>query len=112
VRGVHACAACAACMRARACARVHACVRVRGGGGALRTHARCALITCAVCPGDFVLFETLKLPTLYVCPVEHVLGRVPMIHLRACVHAGARGWGGGGDVRSAQRADHVCCLSR
>ncbi len=22
--------------------------------------ARCALITCAVCPGDFVLFETLK----------------------------------------------------
>jgi hypothetical protein len=22
--------------------------------------ARCALIMCAVCPGDFVLFETLK----------------------------------------------------
>jgi len=58
--------------------------------------ARRALITCAVCPGDFVLFETLMLPTLYVCPVENVLGRVPMIHLRACVHAGARGGGGGG----------------
>jgi hypothetical protein len=28
------------------------------------------------------------------------------------VHAGARGVGGGGDVRSALRADHVCCLSR
>ena len=82
-----------------------------GGGGTCAPH--CALIKCAVCPGDFVLFETLKLPTLYVCPVENVLGRVPMIHLRACVHAGARGvGGGGGDVRSALRADHVCCLSR
>ena len=68
VRGVHA----RACMRARAC--VHAGAR---GGGTCAPH--CALITCAVCPGDFVLFETLKLPNLYVCPVENVLGRVPMI---------------------------------
>jgi hypothetical protein len=57
-------------MRARACARVHAraCMRVRacalcthahgarGRAGESVDGARCALITCAVCPGDFVLF--------------------------------------------------------
>ena len=55
VRGVHA----RACMRARAC--VHAGARGGGGGGGGGTCApHCALITCAVYPGELVLFETLK----------------------------------------------------
>jgi hypothetical protein len=56
----------ATCTHARACMRVRACAlctHAHGAGGRAGGSvdgARCALITYAVCPGDFVLFETLK----------------------------------------------------
>ena len=46
--------------------------------------------------------------------VRGVHASVRGVHARACMRAcrWEGGGGGGGDVRSALRADHVCCLSR
>ena len=45
--------------RAATALRTHAHGAGGRAGGSVEG-ARCALITCAVCPGDYVLFETLK----------------------------------------------------